>query len=372
MNNKKVLINIFRNIRYSFFKLLYGRINSIIIAKKNKKITIKNIFFSDQISYKLYNISNGRLYTNTVNDTAFILNKFLIKGPSFQYRINKKSLIINGHTHENFVIKNGTPNLVKKFKGTVFSLLTGGAGKNNYWHWLFDVLPRTGILNKSNFKLKPDYYLAPSLSKKYQNQSLAELKIQAHSLIDGEKNKHISCDNLITVDHPVNFNNDPSKSIQNIPIWIIKWLREKYIKNSYKNSNIYKKIFINRELDSNLSVRKITNNKEVKNLLIKLGFKIVTLSNYSFKEQVRLFNNAKFIIGLHGGGFANLVFARSGTKIIEIASHDSGDVILNLAKKCNLNYKRIVEKNTLSSLKFQNSHINVNKNKLRELILSFR
>ena len=49
---------------------------------------------------------------------------------------------------------NGTPNIRKRVFGNIFSLLSGGAAKNNYWHWLFDVLPKFGILEKSKIKTK--------------------------------------------------------------------------------------------------------------------------------------------------------------------------------------------------------------------------
>ena len=53
---------------------------------------------------------------------------------------------------ENIVFQKGTPKLKKKLKGSVFSLLTGGGGNENYWHWLFDVLPRFKILeNQYNY-----------------------------------------------------------------------------------------------------------------------------------------------------------------------------------------------------------------------------
>jgi len=372
MNNKKILLNIYRNFKYLIYKLLYGGIKKIITAKKNKKINIKKINFTSSVSYNMYGISNGRLYSDTTNDTAFILNNNLIKEPSFQYRFQKDFKIINGNINTNFVINNGTPNLIKKINGNVFSLLTGGAGKNNYWHWLFDVLPRIGILEKSNYKEKPSHYLLPSFSKKYQIQSILELKIPFSSLINGESNKHIICDHLIAVDHPINFGNNPTKSILNIPFWVIKWLKKKYIKNNFANSNLPKKIYINRKLDSNISARAIINSKEVENTMKKLGFKSVTLSDLTFKKQIELFKNVNFIVGLHGAGFANMVFSKPGTKIVEIASHHSGDLFLRLAKNCKLNYKRIIEKNALSSLRFQSSHIIVDINKLKQLILSFR
>ena len=372
MNKKKILINFYRNFRYFIFKFFYGKINGVILAKKNTKIITQKINFNNLNSYKLYNIPNGKVYSDTTMDTAFIFKKNLVNEPSFQYRYKKNHRIVNGPAHENFVIKNGTPNLIKKINGNVFSLLTGGAGKNNYWHWLFDVLPRIGILEKSNFKIKPDYYLLPTITRGYHKQTFQELKIQFSSLINGEKNKHIICNNLIAVDHPINFNNNPSKSILNIPVWVIKWLRKKFIKSNYKNLNLPKNFFINRSLDSNLSSRKIINNEELKNNLTNLGFQSVTLSSLNFKNQVALFKNANFIIGLHGAGFANMVFSKPGTKIVEIASHDSGDIFLSLAKKCKMNYKRIIEKNVSATLKFQNCHILVDIKKLKKLILSFK
>ena len=58
--------------------------------------------------------------------------------------------------------------------------------------------------------------------------------------------------------------------------------------------------------------------------------------------QVNLFYNAKCVVGLHGAGFANLVFCISGTKVIELRSPTSGDSIKNISKKNNLNYDPIV------------------------------
>ena len=49
----------------------------------------------------------------------------------------------------------------------MFFLCRGGAGNTNYFHWLFDVLPRLHLLEKNKLKL-PDifYYLAKILNFK--------------------------------------------------------------------------------------------------------------------------------------------------------------------------------------------------------------
>ena len=71
-------------------------------------------------------------------------------------------------------------------------------------------------------------------------------------------------------------------------------------------------------------------------------FVSVNLGEISFSDQVNLFNKADCVVGLHGAGFANIVFCEPGTKIVEFRSPEAGPVIGNLAKNNNLNYQSIV------------------------------
>ncbi len=355
-------------IRYSIFKLIYGKIDKVIKSKKEKKIISKKVSFGDRYKYNFYKINNGRVYSDTVNNTAYIIDNFLIKEPSYQYKLKKNLQTVNGNILENFVLKNGTPKILKNINGSVFSLLSGGAAKNNYWHWIFDSLPKIAILEKLNQK-KPDFYLLPSLKKKYQLETLLSLNIPQKKLLDGEKYKHVKCDQLLAVDHPYVFNNNPSSSIINIPLWIINWLRKKYKKSKSDSKKYSKKIYINRESDSVVSNRKIINNDEVKIFLKEEGFEILTLSNYSFKDQVNIFKNAEFIVGLHGAGFANLIFSRPKTKVIELCTRHSGNIFSNLGKTCKLNYKKIIDGSSKPN-KHQDNHVIVDLEKLKKLILS--
>ena len=59
-------------------------------------------------------------------------------------------------------------------------------------------------------------------------------------------------------------------------------------------------------------------------------------------SYTRLFYNAECIAGLHGAGFANIVFCEPGTKIIEFRSLDAGPLFENLAKLNNLNYHPVI------------------------------
>ena len=110
------------------------------------------------------------------------------------------------------------------------------------------------------------------------------------------------------------------------------------------NKTFFKKIYIDRS-DSTSNVkhlRSIQNEEEVKKFLSSMGFEIIRLSEYSFQDQVSIFNKAEIIIGLHGAGFANTVFSRPNTKIIElkIKTHP-GKEIENLAISNKLSYKAL-------------------------------
>lgn len=347
------------------FKFIYPKVKLVKSAYKVKEILKKKIFY-DKNFYWLYVIPNGSLYSTTVHDTAYLYKNALIKEPSYQYRYKKNNQIINGSIKQNFVLKSGTPKLKKNIKGVIFSLLCGGAAKNNYWHWLFDVLPKLAILEKSKLKYKPNYYLLPSYFYKFQKQTIKNLGISTKKILDGRNNRHLSSEKIIITDHPIVRDNNPTKSIQNIPRWIIKWLREKFIKK--KKFTNYKNIFIDREKNSYNESRDITNLQQVKKLFNSYNFKIVKLSNYSFTKQVQIFHSADCVAGIHGAGFANIVFCRKKTKIIELCSNDSGNVIKKLANKCSLTYYSINEKNIEKKLKYQNFSITVNLKKLEKLL----
>lgn len=334
---KKKLQNIFKSIGYSIWFLVHGRIQGVIGSNKHKFIEVINSKLDNEHSYNIFKINNGRIYTDTVHDTAFIVKDRIIDGPSFQHRNQK-----NADIFSNIVFQKGTPKYKKNLNGTVFSLLTGGGGNTNYWHWLFDVLPRIKILeNKVNLQ-DIDFFLFPDLREKFQIETLNALNIPIEKRISSRVFRHIQADTAIAVDHPNVFGGDPAKEIQNQPSWIVEYLRNKFLDNK-SLKNFPKKFYIDRsDSKSNHShLRKITNEQELKDFLEKKGFSIITLSDLSFIDQVNLFQNASQITGLHGAGFANLTFCKPKTLVIELKPTTAGPMYENLAKKINLNYQDI-------------------------------
>jgi len=380
---KKYLQKVFKKISYGVFFKIYGSIDNSIENNKDNRIKVKLINIDKELSYKVYIISNGRLYTDRIHDTAAILDNKIIEGPSFQFRqianpkVNSKirneinygrypntpNITINSKTRNNIVFSKGTPRKLRNLNGSVLSLLTGGGGNNNYWHWLFDVLPRFGLCSRTINLNEIDYFLLPSLLKKFQRETLDCLNIPKHKRISSEKFRHIKAKKLIMTDHPLVTSGNATKDNLNIPNWIILWLKDNFLNpDIIINKKIKNKIYIDRSdtISNHLPQRLISNEDEIKKYLLKNNFIFVKLHEAKFREQINLFHNAECIVGLHGAGFVNVVFCKPGTKIIELRSLNTGDTIKNLSKKNDLNYSSIdVEAKETYKFDYPTQHGNI-------------
>jgi capsular polysaccharide biosynthesis protein len=364
MINKNYLKKIFIFLTTHLF-FFYGKIQKIIKSNEDKRIKIKEIIYDQEFKYNIFTILTGRLYTDTVHDTAVILDNSIIKGPSFQLRDN-----INSICSDNIVFKRGTPRFKKKFNGTVLSLLTGGGGNENYWHWLFDVLPRLELIKTIYKKNEIDFFLFPDIKKDFQKQTLDILQIDKKKRLSSKKIRHLKTDKLIITDRPTisikNTINDSWR--EEVPIWIIKYLRKNFLKFKLsKDDNFPKKIFIDRSdaKEHHNKFRSIKNENEILDYLKSVGFKSLRIGDFNFIDQIKLFSEAKEIVGLHGGGFANLVFCEPNTKVVELKNETTGNIIGDLAKKNKLNYNYVIGKNQNVQKHSQQGNIEISINDLK-------
>ena len=80
----------------------------------------------------------------------------------------------------------------------------------------FDVLPRLFILKNKIDIETIDYFLLPNIDLKFQKESLDLLEIPENKRISSQKFRHLSADEILSVDHPYVFLNDPTKDADNI------------------------------------------------------------------------------------------------------------------------------------------------------------
>ena len=322
MKFKKFFQNLFKKFFQSLFKILYGNIK----FTKNKSYNYRK-YKIETISYKnkyhvnefLYSIPNSRIYTDTVEHVAIIQNNELVHNVSFQ-QVNS---ILRDETY-NKVLTDGTPRLLKNFEGNILSLVQGASG-NNYFHFLFDIVIKIVLANTIIPNNEINHYYLPG-KKKWQIDILSELDINQNKIIDSNEYRHLKANNILALEHPWYKKGLIQEGVNNIPEWIVLFLRERFINKAKKFDNC-EYIFIDRS-DSDFNRCKLVNNNEIIEILEKKGFKSYKVSELSFFEQIYLFKKAKVIIGPHGAAFSNLIFSNKDLKLFEIIPSD------HLSLKC--------------------------------------
>jgi tetratricopeptide (TPR) repeat protein len=184
----------------------------------------------------------------------------------------------------------------------------GGAA---YFHWMFDVITRFDLLQRSGLIETIDKFVVNASDSSYQAETLETLGIPQDKILESRCNLHITADKLIVPSISYNGSGAVSK-------WKCEYLKQTFLKEQQPlNTDYSERIYISRQ---QASYRRIVNDEEVIKYLEKLGFRSVKLETMSIAEQASCLAAAKVVVAPHGGGLTNLVFCSPGTKVIEIFS----------------------------------------------------
>ncbi|WP_218932216.1 glycosyltransferase family 61 protein [Adhaeretor mobilis] len=175
---------------------------------------------------------------------------------------------------------------------------------HNYFHWLIDILPRLMSLKKLG--VMPDYYLVESLSES-QKKAFEFLGIDRDQLIQPHCRMLIEADELLV----------PSLPSPTCLRDFGRFATEKL--GVQPQIGFGKRIYITRRSTGN---RTIANESQLIEMLAARGFETHAMEDYSLQQQATLIHQSDVILATHGAGLANLIFARSGTRVIEIVPDD--------------------------------------------------
>lgn len=95
--------------------------------------------------------------------------------------------------------------------------------------------------------------------------------------------------------------------------WTLDFLRQRLVPTLGVGNR--RKLYISR---ADARTRNIVNQAEVEAMLSRCGFEAVTLGHVSAAMQIELFQTASHVVGVHGAGLTNVLFAPPGAKVLEI------------------------------------------------------
>ncbi|MEK6958765.1 MAG: glycosyltransferase family 61 protein [archaeon] len=180
---------------------------------------------------------------------------------------------------------------------------------DNYYHWLFETLPRTMLIQKSG--IKPQLYVTGA-DRKFKKETLLQVGVPKKLIIASSDSLNLVAEELIAPSMPIHTGNPTSE--------VVDFLRIKLSSRPSKEKKIkYEKIYVMR---GSVLQRRVSNESDVIKFLSNLGFTPVSLEGLSVTEQSELFASAKVVVAFHGAALANLVFCNKGTKVIEFFHPD--------------------------------------------------
>lgn len=219
----------------------------------------------------------------------------------------------------------------QRLPGTSFLLApTGGA--HCYYHWMLDVLPKLGLLERQGISLDSiDHFLVRKITGEFQRETLARLGIDESRIVETIDQQFLQCDRLLHVDMNTGIN---LKMNRFVPLW----LKQTFLSQASESERL--KLYISRPEGIR---RGILNEAEIKPLLEAAGFTMVKMEGMSVAEQAALLSRADVLMAPHGGALTNMVFCKPGIPVIELMSRHVYPYYYGLSELCGHRYHAIME-----------------------------
>lgn len=225
----------------------------------------------------------------------------------------------------------------------------------SYYHWLLGTLPKLLALrtHAGGFALFEHLLVNPRHKSRggnaFQEETLSILQVPSSRVVWLERGSELELAELVAPDEPC------AKHQTVLLSWAQDLLRAEFLpmaaKAKFSRSKWPERIFVSRK---HARRRRLLNEEEISAALLVNGFSLVHTENVPFLEQVELFRRAKVVVGLHGAGLSNLVFASPGTKVVEIVPDRwRNPCFANLARLVEGIYAEIAAKSTDGKHGFQ-------------------
>jgi capsular polysaccharide biosynthesis protein len=185
--------------------------------------------------------------------------------------------------------------------GTVAQLAVSGP---NYWHWMFDLLPRIVLLRRRAALDAIDAFVINPVEESFQRDTLAALGVPREKIVASHSALHMRAERLVV----------PSLAAYAPPAWATEQLRLA-LRVRRRLPHERRRLYISRR---DADRRHVLNEEALLTPLRDRGFQCVTLRGRSVAEQLTLFGSAEIVVAPHGAGLTNLLFCRPRTSIVEI------------------------------------------------------
>jgi capsular polysaccharide biosynthesis protein len=147
----------------------------------------------------------------------------------------------------------------------------------------------------------------PELKASYEQETIETFKLS--KVVTVKEKEYVKAKELFLPDYTASPGNFNPEVIRGLSKHLITSLVDE------KAANGSRKIFISR---SKAPRRKIRNEEALETILIRYGYEVLCMEDFSFKEQVQITYNSQVMISLHGAGLTNMMFMPFGSSVFEL------------------------------------------------------
>ena len=176
------------------------------------------------------------------------------------------------------------------------------SSSRNYFHWLIKMLPRLHLLERAG--LLPTGVDAVLINNPTpaQGEAYVRARVPSRSLRIVGSRDFWCCSQLYVSSVP-----------HDVPPWAVTFLRKLF--GPVPPGDTPRAVNLMRAATAR---RRVQNESNICEHLAKRGIAPIDLNRRSFVEQIQIIANSDVIVAPHGSALANLVFARTGTRLLEI------------------------------------------------------
>ena len=214
------------------------------------------------------------------------------------------------------------------------SALLGAIGHDNFYHWMFDVLPRIGLVEAA--ALGPiDRWIVAETRLQVARELLVRCGIDPTRLVPVGKGGHLECEELVVTSAPGAICQPTPRSAA--------FLRGALA--GAGGATAGRRIYVARR-----GRRKVSNEVELVPVLERAGIEVVAMEGLSLEAQIAAFRGASLVVAPHGAALAHLVHAAPGATLVELIPRGYlNQSFYALAGACGMRYHALLGEPTPSS-----------------------
>lgn len=185
------------------------------------------------------------------------------------------------------------------------SVLIGAIGHGNFYHWMFDVLPRIGLAGRAGFG-SVDRWIVARSKLAVSHELLSRCGVERSRIHEIGRGGHVECDELVVTSAPGAICEPTPASAE----FVRSTLGRPRASSADQPG---RRIYVARR-----GRRKVLNEDAIRPVLARAGFEFVAMEGLPLDAQIDAFAGASVIVAPHGAALAHLVHAARGATLVEL------------------------------------------------------